>query len=93
MAHTPGPRPERQHRRARRPAPIRRLLVVAAFTAAGRPAPNPRDNTSSNCVDVKCSELITTDAISVYVFDSEPPAVSFAAAYGAEARTATARWS
>ncbi|SDZ60043.1 hypothetical protein SAMN05421684_6976 [Asanoa ishikariensis] len=53
--------------------------VVDAFAAAGLPVPSPRDN-SSNCASggLRCSELVTTDAISVYVFPDETSAEEFA---------------
>ncbi|MEV4539205.1 hypothetical protein AB0J82_36080 [Asanoa sp. NPDC049518] len=47
--------------------------VVDAFAAAGLPVPSPRDN-SGNCAELGCSELVTTDAISVYVFPDEQSA-------------------
>jgi hypothetical protein len=59
--------------------------IVSAFTSAGLPAPNPRDNTAGNCPDLQCVQLVTTDAISVYTFSSEGPAVHFAEAFGTEA--------
>ena len=44
--------------------------VVDAFAAAGLPVRNPRDNTAG-CVEYGCAELITTDDISVTVYDDE----------------------
>ncbi|SNT50481.1 hypothetical protein SAMN05421812_107320 [Asanoa hainanensis] len=55
--------------------------VVDAFAAAGLPVPAPRDNTAACASDVvRCSELVTTDAISVYVFPDETTAAEFATA-------------
>lgn len=42
--------------------------VVDAFSAAGLPVRNPRDNSNSNCQDLRCAQLITTDDVSVYQF-------------------------
>jgi hypothetical protein len=40
--------------------------VVDDFAAAGLAMPNPRDNTSSNCPTLGCTQqLVTTDALSV----------------------------
>jgi hypothetical protein len=47
--------------------------VVDQFVASGLPAPNPRDN-SKNCKTLGCTELITTDAISIYVWPNESSA-------------------
>jgi hypothetical protein len=44
--------------------------VVDQFVASGLPAPHPRDN-SKNCTTLGCAELITTDAISIYVWPTE----------------------
>lgn len=47
--------------------------VVDQFVASGLPVPNPRDN-SKNCKTLGCIELITTDAISIYVWPNESSA-------------------
>lgn len=60
-------------------------VVVSAFAKAGLPVPDPRDNTAGSCPDIQCRQLITTSAISVYVFATEAPAVHFADVYGTEA--------
>ncbi|WP_203715071.1 hypothetical protein, partial [Asanoa siamensis] len=54
--------------------------VVDAFAAAGLPVPAPRDN-SENCASgaARCAELVTTDAVSVYVFPDEASAQEFEA--------------
>jgi hypothetical protein len=54
--------------------------VVDAFATAGLPAPNPRDN-SKNCTGtggLGCTQLITTDAISVYQWPNEAGAKKMA---------------
>ncbi|SDD59046.1 hypothetical protein [Actinokineospora iranica] len=48
--------------------------VVDRFIAAGLPAANPRDNTKQNCDSLRCLQLITTDAISVYSWPDETAA-------------------
>lgn len=58
--------------------------VVDAFASAGLPVPNPRDN-SKNCTGADglgCTQLITTDAISVYTWPDEASAQHLADAYG-----------
>jgi hypothetical protein len=47
--------------------------VVDQFVASGLPVPNPRNN-SKNCKTLGCTELITTDAISIYVWPNESSA-------------------
>jgi hypothetical protein len=48
--------------------------VVDRFIATGLPAPNPRDN-SANCTSgLGCTQLITTDAISVYSWPTDADA-------------------
>ena len=51
--------------------------VVAAFDKAGLPVPNARDN-SGNCAALGCAQLLTTDAISVYVFPNAAAAKQYA---------------
>lgn len=53
--------------------------VIEAFRAVGLPVPNPRDN-SHNCSSLGCSQMITTDAVTVVVFDDEAAAERYAAA-------------
>lgn len=56
--------------------------VVDAFAAAGLPVPEPRDGA---CAAAHCSELMTTDAVSVYVFPDEASAAAFADAHAPDA--------
>ncbi|MFD6568537.1 hypothetical protein [Micromonospora profundi] len=51
--------------------------VVAAFDKAGLPVLNARDN-SGNCAALGCTHLLTTDAISVYVFPDAASAQKYA---------------
>lgn len=50
--------------------------VVDEFAAKGLPVPNPRDN-SKNCSTQGCSQLITTDAISVVTFADDAAATKY----------------
>lgn len=56
-----------------------------AFQLAGLSVPHARDN-SANCTAQKlgCTQLVTTDAISVYTFPDAASAAHYAAAGGAE---------
>ena len=57
--------------------------VVEAFRAARLPVPNPRDNSAkTSCTDIGCAQLVTTDAVSVYVFADESSATRWAEALG-----------
>lgn len=51
--------------------------VVDEFAAKGLPVPKPRDN-SKNCSTQGCSQLITTDAITVATFPDEAAATKYA---------------
>lgn len=53
--------------------------VVDAFAAKGLAVPSPRDN-SKNCSTQGCSQLVTTDAITVASFADEAAATKYAAA-------------
>lgn len=59
--------------------------VHEAFLAAKLPAANPRENTQL-CTgqNLGCSQVITTDNLSIYVFDGKdsPAQVAFAKLYG-----------
>ena len=55
--------------------------VVDAFTAAGLPATDPRDN-SGNCKQVGCVQLITTDDVSAYQFPDPESASKWATGLG-----------
>ncbi|MFG1778340.1 hypothetical protein ACGFIG_18145 [Micromonospora sp. NPDC049048] len=61
--------------------------VVDAFKAAGLKAPNPRDR-SVECgpdgLGLGCSELIATDAVTVYVFPDETSASDIAEIWGGQ---------
>ncbi|MGC4870251.1 hypothetical protein ACLQ3B_32950 [Micromonospora sp. DT53] len=50
---------------------------MAAFDKAGRPMLNARGN-SGNCTALGCTHLLTTDAISVYVFPDAAMAQKYA---------------
>ncbi|GAA2427622.1 hypothetical protein ACFP2H_00380 [Mycolicibacterium llatzerense] len=52
--------------------------VVDSIIAAGLPARKPRDNSQSNCRDLGCVQLITTEDVSVYQFPDAGPAVRMA---------------
>lgn len=50
------------------PGTLTASQVVAKFESAGLPVSNPRDNTYGMCPKLDCSQLITTDGVSVYQF-------------------------
>jgi len=61
-------------------APVRSVTVdevIEAFGAAGLPVPNPRDN-SHNCSTLGCRGMVTTDSVTVVVFDDEQAAEQYA---------------
>lgn len=49
------------------PATLDGWIVYRAFEAAGLRVQNPRDN-SAGCADLGCRQIITTDAVSIYVW-------------------------
>jgi uncharacterized protein YceK len=51
--------------------------VVDEFAAKGLPVPNARNN-SKNCTTQGCSQLVTTDAITVATFPDEAAATKYA---------------
>ncbi|MEH1101659.1 hypothetical protein [Micromonospora sp. CPCC 205561] len=61
--------------------------VVDAFRAAGLKVPNPRDR-SVECgpdgLGLGCSELVATDAVTVYVFPDETSASEIAETWGGQ---------
>ncbi|MGK5519700.1 hypothetical protein ACSNN9_10110 [Micromonospora sp. URMC 107] len=61
--------------------------VVDAFKAAGLKVPNPRDR-SVDCgpdgLGLGCSELVATDAVTVYVFPDETSASEIAETWGGQ---------
>ncbi|MFI6266785.1 hypothetical protein [Micromonospora sp. NPDC051006] len=61
--------------------------VIDAFRTAGLKVPNPRDR-SVDCgpdgLGLGCSELIATDAVTVYVFPDETSAGDLAATWGGQ---------
>jgi hypothetical protein len=62
--------------------PVRMLTaqqVVDAFTSAGLKAPKPRDN-SKNCASLGCTQMITTDALTVVSFPDGASASRYAQA-------------
>ncbi|GIF52226.1 hypothetical protein DFJ67_0359 [Asanoa ferruginea] len=55
--------------------------VVDTFAAAGLPVPDPRDNSGYCATGVThCSEIMTTKAVTVYVFPDETTAQEYATA-------------
>ncbi|MEV4619633.1 hypothetical protein AB0J74_13095 [Asanoa sp. NPDC049573] len=55
--------------------------VVDTFAAAGLPVPNPQDNSGYCATGVThCSEIMTTKAVTVYVFPDEATAQEYATA-------------
>lgn len=44
--------------------------VVQAFEKNDLSVPNPRDNTDKHCGDLPCSQLLTTDTVSIYQWES-----------------------
>ncbi|GGM77032.1 hypothetical protein GCM10012275_54590 [Longimycelium tulufanense] len=63
--------------------PVSAQQVINAFQAAGLPMPEVRDN-SHNCEKLGCREQITTEKVTVLVFDDEAKAAKLAETYGAE---------
>lgn len=59
------------------PAAVTAQQVVDAFAAKGLAVPKPRDN-SKNCSTQGCSQLVTTDAITVATFPDEAAATKYA---------------
>lgn len=61
--------------------------VVSAFRAAGLTVPHPRDR-SVDCgpdgLGLGCSEIVATDAVTVYVFPDETSASDIAATWGGQ---------
>lgn len=56
------------------------VQVYDAFKSADLPVVNPRDNTENACASMpSCVALETTDSISIYKFNSEKDATTFAA--------------
>jgi hypothetical protein len=60
------------------PAAVTAQQVVDEFAAKGLPVPKPRDNSQQNCSTYKCSQLVTTDAITVATFADEAAATKYA---------------
>jgi hypothetical protein len=57
-------------------------MVVGAFKDAGLPVRNPRDNTAQNCPDLGCTQLISTDDVSIYTWADPVAQSAFAKSYG-----------
>ncbi|MEV7328578.1 hypothetical protein [Micromonospora sp. NPDC093244] len=61
--------------------------VITAFRAAGLKVPHPRDR-SVDCgpdgLGLGCSEIVATDAVTVYVFPDETSASDIAATWGGQ---------
>jgi hypothetical protein len=55
--------------------------VLEAFQAAGLSAPEPRDNTPQSCPDLECTQLITTETVSIYQWPDEETATSIQREY------------
>jgi hypothetical protein len=58
--------------------------VVDHFQLAGLPAAHPRDN-SANCPQFGCTQMITTDAVTVVTFADQGAATKYAQTWGADA--------
>jgi hypothetical protein len=61
--------------------------VVDAFKAAGLRVPNPRDN-SGHCESLGCTQMITTDAVTVLSYADPAKAKDYAVKAGTEAHQA-----
>ena len=59
--------------------------VVDDFAAAGLAVPNARDNSAQNCSSLGCTQLITTEALSVVQFHDPATAQRYADAFGEDA--------
>lgn len=59
--------------------------VVDDFAAAGLAVPKARDNTATNCGSLGCTQLITTDALSVVRFDNPAVQQRYVAGFGDDA--------
>jgi len=59
--------------------------VVDDFAAAGLAVPKARDNTARNCGSLGCTQLVTTDALSVVQFSDSAAQQRYAASFGDEA--------
>ncbi|MER7014545.1 hypothetical protein ABT324_24235 [Saccharopolyspora sp. NPDC000359] len=59
--------------------------VVEQFQRDGLMVPNPRDNTSGNCERFGCTQMITTDAVTIMVFPDEAAATKIADRFGENA--------
>jgi len=55
--------------------------VVDDFAAAGLAVPDVRDNTPQNCGSLGCTQLITTEALTVVQFDDSAAAQRYADAF------------
>lgn len=58
--------------------------VIDAFAAAGLPVPEPRDN-SKNCASLGCTEMVTTDAVTVLTFTDDATATKYASTFAEDA--------
>jgi len=59
--------------------------VIDAFVAAGLPATNPQDRTTTaGCADLKCTQMIAVDEVSVYLFADVAQATDYAEVFGAD---------
>lgn len=63
------------------PTALTAQQVVDAFTAAGPPVVDPRDNSSRICQNAGCVQLVTTDYFSVYQFPDVDSAEKWASLY------------
>ncbi|MFF5052520.1 hypothetical protein ACFY1S_04955 [Micromonospora sp. NPDC000663] len=63
------------------------MQVITAFRAAGLKVPHPKDR-SVDCgpdgLGLGCSEIVSTDAVTVYVFPDETSASDIAATWGGQ---------
>ena len=63
------------------PATLNAWVVLGAFSDANLPVPNPRNN-SAGCAELGCTQLVTTDAVSIYVWPDLASAKHAASVWG-----------
>lgn len=58
------------------------MAVVKAVTKAGLSAPNPRDTTEQDCVEIGCDQSVVTDTVTVRSFGTTGRAEIYAKPLG-----------
>ncbi|MEC3621581.1 hypothetical protein P9152_01090 [Bacillus subtilis] len=66
--------------------------VLAAFKDANLKTPEDRDNTDKQCSSLGCSQLITTEAVSIYQWPSEKKAKEVSKSFDYQKETFTIRF-